>query len=310
MSIKESYYELGYIRKAKGVADENLNLLNQLRKMGETAHALDRATLLDVVKAQSQYGQLHYDILLLKDLEQTEVTRINTLLDRSPGAAIAQLESIPFRPVIYDLDALYHIAEKNQEDILMAQSQIDKTEAKVELARLKNRPDFKLGLFYGSIGTPDTRVQPHDAGRDAVGVQFGVTIPLWFGKNKGRSAHALAEMEVAKEEKAIRVNNVRESIRSIFFRLENSKRLIELYRNDLLPQSAKAMEMAETLFHVGESSFSDFVEAQSVWYNFQLTLQRAIADYGRYMARLERIVGQNLTHRYNRPGEESGKETQ
>ena len=167
-----------------------------------------------------------------------------------------------------------------------------------------------MGVFYGSIGTPDVPVQPPDAGRDALGVQFGITIPLWFNKNRGRTGRALAEMEMAKEEKIIRINDVRESIRSIFFRLENSKRLIVLYRNDLLPQAGKAMEIAETWLQEGQSSFSDFVEAQSVWYNFQLTLRRAMADYGRYLARLERLVGQDLTYRNDPSRVERGKEAQ
>ncbi len=57
------------------------------------------------------------------------------------------------------------------------------------------------------------------------------------------------------------------------------------------------MEIAETWFQQGQSSFSDFIEAQSVWYNFQLALARARADYGKNLARLERYVGQSITVR-------------
>jgi len=294
-SVKESYYELKYIRKAKRVADENLKLLQHLRKVGETAYARDRATLLDMVKAQSQLGQLYYDIVLLNDLEQTEITRLNTILNRPPGDPVPHLVPIPFQPVVVDLNELYQIAETHQEDILVAENQIDKAEAKVDLAHLENRPDFNVGLFYGAIGTPDVPVQPQDAGRDALGVQFGMTIPLWFGKNRGRVERALAEMEMAKEEKAVQVNTVREGIRTIYFRMENARRLIDLYTKELLPQSAKAMEIAETWYREGESSFSDFIEAQSVWYNFQLTLARARADYGKYLARLEQILGRDIS---------------
>ena len=55
------------------------------------------------------------------------------------------------------------------------------------------------------------------------------------------------------------------------------------------------MSLAETGFQEGESSFSDFIETQSVWYNFQLALARARADYGKYLARLERLAGQSLS---------------
>ena len=55
------------------------------------------------------------------------------------------------------------------------------------------------------------------------------------------------------------------------------------------------MEIAETWYREGKSSFADFVETQAVYYNFQLSLARANADYGKYLARLEQLVGQSIT---------------
>lgn len=306
-SVKESYYELRYIRKAKGIADENLKLLQHLRKVGETAYARDRAALLDMVKAQSQLGQIRYDRVLLSDLEEVEITRLNTLLNRSPGVRIGPLRSTPIQSIHYNLEQLYEMAEKNQEDILVTERQIDKAEAKVDLAHLENRPDFNVGLFYGSIGKPDIPQQPRDAGRNALGIQVGVTIPIWPAKNKGRVERAFAERKMAREEKEALVSQIQKRIRSIFFRLENAKRLISLYQNDLLPQAAKAMEIAETWFRENQATFSDFIEAQAVWYNFQLALARARADYGKYLARLEPLVGQNITARKGSPGQDMKK---
>jgi len=248
-------------------------------------------------RPKSQLGQLQYDMVLLRDLEETEITRLNTILDRDPGARIGPLQPLPVQPIPFDLERLYQMAEQNQEDILMARNRIDRAEARVDLARMEGLPDFNVGLFYGSIGKPDIPQQPLDAGRDAVGVQVGMTLPIWFGKNRGRLERAFAEMEMAKEEREVRINQAQEGIRSIFFRLENAKRLISLYQNELLPQAAKSIEIAEVWFRQGESSFSDFVEAQAVWYNFQLTLARARADYGKYLARLERVVGRDLSRR-------------
>ena len=68
------------------------------------------------------------------------------------------------------------------------------------------------------------------------------------------------------------------------------------------------MEIAETWFRQGESSFSDFIETQAVWYNFQLADARARADYGKYLARLEGLVGQNLTRKKRAPTNSSGKD--
>lgn len=297
VSIRESFFELQYIRKAREVAGQNLKLIDHLRKVTETSFAQNRSTLLDMVKSQSQVGQLRYDIILLEDLEKTETAMLNGLLSRHPDAPIGILQVGPISPVVFSIDEIYNLAETNQEEIKMAAVRIEQAEKQTELAQYENMPDFKIGLFYAGIGEPDVSKPPPDAGRDAFGIQAGVTLPLWFGKNKGYIARAKAETKKREAAKIARINDSRTQIRSLYFRLENANRLMMLYRNDLLPQAAKAMEIAETWFREGASSFSDFIETQSVWYNFQLSLARAQTDYDKYLARLERLVGRSVTQR-------------
>jgi outer membrane protein TolC len=300
-AVRESFHELLYIREAKRSAKENSKLLDHLRTVGETAYAENRALLLDMVKAQSQVGQLRYDILLMEELDETEKTQLNSLLDRPPGALFGPLLDEPFRQIVFDLESLYTSAEENEEEIRMAGVEIEKAGVKVDLAGYGNLPEFRVGAFYAAIGEPDVLVQPPDAGRDAFGIQAGMTLPIWFGKNTGRTAAAQAEMRSVQSRKRARVNRIRAEVRTLFFRLKNSERLIQLYQKELIPQAAKAMELAEVWFRAGESSFSDFVETQSVWYNFQLSFARARADYGKYLARLERLAGKSLTHREEAP---------
>ena len=308
VSVKESYYELLYIRMAKKVADQNMKLLDHLRKVAETSYGQDRAVLLDMVKAQSQTGQLRYDILLLEDLEKTEIARLNGLLNRPPDEPVGELYRERLQRIGFSLEEIYKIAETNQEEIQVARIQIEKAAKKVELARYQNLPDFKVGLFYAGIGNPNVANPPPDAGQDAVGVQAGLTLPLWFGKNKGRIARARAEMKKAEAARTSRVNDTKTQIRAVYFRTENARRLMELYQKELLPQAAKTMELAETWFREGQSSFSDFIETQSVWYNFQLALARAEADYGKNLSKLERLVGQSLIKKEDTEMKDAGKE--
>jgi len=294
-SVRVSFYELLYIRTAKEVVAHNLTLLEHLRKVGETAYAKDRAALIDMVKAQSQFGQLRYDSILLDELELTEKTRLNGLLNRPPEAKIGRLLAEEFQPLVFDLKSLYRLAETNQDEIRIARALVEKAGAQVDLAWYENLPDFKLGVFYTAVGEPDVPERPSDSGRDSIGVQVGITIPLWFEKSRGRVGRARAEMRRAKAVQTASINEIRTQVHQLFFRLGNSRRLIELYKNDLLPQATRSMEIAETWYREGESSFSDFVETQAVYYNFQLSLARAKADYGKYLARLEQLVGQTIT---------------
>jgi outer membrane protein TolC len=307
VNIRQSYYELLYIRDAQKAAALNRDLLEHLRKVGETAYAQDRAAFLDVLKGQSQVAQLQYDVVLLEELEQTEKAQLNSLLNRPPGAQIKVLDGEILPPVAYKLDEIYGLASQYQEEVQMLETQINKARARIGLAKYEYLPEFRLGLFYAGIGKPDVPVQPRDAGRDAVGVQFGISIPLWFGKNASRVDEARAEAQKAQSMKMTQINNTNAQIRNLYFRFQNSERLVLLYRDQLLPQASQSIEIAETWFREKQGSFSDFVETQAVFYNFQLSLARAKADYGKYLALLERACGRSLTG--GQPAQE-GKKTE
>lgn len=291
--VVKSFHELCYIQQAKQIAVKNAGLLDQLETMGKGAYAQDRAAFIDVVKAQSQSAQLRYDVLLLKELEKTEKTRLNGLVNRQPEAFIGTLAPLPPKPMMYDIQTLYAMAEKNQEMIRMADLAVKQAETRRELARYETLPDFQAGLFYAGVG--DREVDIDDSGRDAFGIQFGMTLPLWFGKNRSRKMAALAAKEKKEAEREVKITSLRTRVHTLFFRLENARRLITLYRDNMIPQALNALKTSETWFRHGQGSFSDFVEAQAAAYNFQLSLARARADYSKVLAGLEQLAGERLT---------------
>ena len=301
-NVKVAFYELSYIRKAQKVAAENIKLIEHLRKVVETVYSEDQAAFIDIVKAQSQAGQLQYDILLLNELEMTEVTNLNSLLNRPPQAIIGELVLPAVQPPVYNLSELYDLAKLNQEEIKMMDALVSKADIHVDLATDQRLPDFKVGVFYAGIGSPDVVQVPRDAGDDVFGVQFGLSVPIWFGKNNSKVNQALAEKARTVAAKKSQVNDTNSNIHSLYFRLQNALRLITLYNDNLLPQAASSMNMAETLFREKQTGFSDFIEAQSTWYNFNLAIARATADYGKYLARLERLIGYRITEKLPNDG--------
>jgi outer membrane protein TolC len=289
--VSSSFYELGYIQAALAVAQANLALIQQMRQISENAYAEDKALFYDVSKALAQTAQLQYDLLLLKELEKTEKTTLNTLLNRPPDAPLGQAVKVGPGKVVYSLEEVYDLAMAHQEDILLAEEQVNRSEQAVQLARLETLPSFKVGLFYAAIGDPDVPNPPPDAGDDALGLQFGMTLPLWPGKNHSRTARALAEKGTAQARKTEAANQVLAEISRLWFKLENADRLITLYEKDLLPQAISSVQTAETWFRQGQGGFADFLEIQATAYNFQLSLARARADYAKILVLLEQAAG-------------------
>lgn len=293
VKVRESYHELQYIREASRIADLNRLALEHLRKIGETAFSGNRTALYDILKAQSQSGQVQYDILLLEELERTEITRLNAFMNRPPEAVIGPLRDEPIVPLVYELNDIYALAETHREEIRAAAAGADKSRAEAEVARYQNLPEFMVGFKY-EYNAPEA---PDASANNMYGIQFGVTIPIWWDKNAGRREAARAGTEKAAAQVSAQINEAHAMVREMFFRLKNAERLIALYRDQLLPQATKAMETAEIWNREGQGSLSDFVETEAVWYNFQLALARSRADYGKYLARLEGIVGISLTRK-------------
>ena len=290
-AVSSSYYELIYIQRAIDVATANLALNQKLLNISHNAYAQDKALFYDVSKARAQTAQIQYDIILLQELEQTEKTKINTLLNRPPNETLGKALNLAPKQVVYSLDEIYGLSMMYQEDNLIAQEAILKSEEAIELTRYENLPSFKFGLFYAGIGQPDVAPPPRDAGDDAVGVQLGLNLPLWFGKNKSRTAKAKAAKAKAKADKTVTANRTKARISRLWFKLQNSNRLISLYANDLLPQALASVTTSETWFREGQGKLADFLEIQATAYNFQLSLERAKTDYSKTLVQLEQLAG-------------------
>lgn len=297
-----SFQELYYIGKAIESAKKNFDLARELLKIGDTAYTQDQANFYDIAKARAQIARIQYDILLLEELVQTEKIAVNTLLNRPPDAPLGDVVELKHRKVAYTLPDILSLFLDAQEDMQIAGENVTLWDARVALSKFDRRPDFKLGLFYAGIGEPDVAAPPGDAGKDALGIQFGLTIPIWSSKNNGRIEQALAGKRNALSSKEQVANEGRTAISRAWFKLKNAERLIDLYQNSLIPQSLTSVQTAEIWYRQGEGSFSDFLEVQATAYNYTLSLERAKADYIQTFARLEFLVGTPLDRRRPDPG--------
>jgi cobalt-zinc-cadmium efflux system outer membrane protein len=133
------------------------------------------------------------------------------------------------------------------------------------------------------------------SGEDAFGVMFGVTIPLWGGKNRARIADAESEVDAAKANLENMTNASNAAADKIYWQLRNAGRLVELYRNTLLPEAQKAAALAQTWYEAGQAPFSQMIESRLVVSNFELATARAEADYFKTLAELQRLAGVPVT---------------
>lgn len=293
VSLKQSFYELIYLENALKLSLQNKVVMEKITHIATTDYAASSSTLNDIAKAQSQYAQVSYDIQLLDELRSTTKTKINTLLNRPPEQPL-QINSRTTTPpkFAHPVTRLYQWAEANEE-LKIADISIQKSELKKKLSRYSSLPDFDLGLRYTQIGESDIAGLPR-SGEDGLAVSVGINIPLNRDKNKANKHQAYLDRQKSIEDKKTLANNLKNNVKSVYFKINNAQRLVTLYGKNLVPQANRAMQIAEVQYRENKGSIARYLETQSTWLNFQLAYQRAIADYWKNIAEMEKLTGRTL----------------
>jgi len=286
LQVRQSAAELRYLDEVVEIVQGQQFLVGKLTAGGAAAYTADRASLYEVMKARAQSGQLDYDGLLVDESARTERARLNALLDRPPDAPLGAIAVAEARPMVYGIDEIDALAQANAEDVRIARAELERSEALAKLTDYETLPGFKLGFSYGLSNEVNQ-----------VGVQATVMLPLRLGKNAGRIDAARADSDKMRALYGARLNDTRTAVRDAVFRLNNAERLVILYRDDLVPQAARAMETTQTRLSQGLGGLGDAAEAQSAWYTFRLALARAEADRTVLLAKLEALAGRSLTER-------------
>ncbi|MBD3183702.1 hypothetical protein GF312_15540 [Candidatus Poribacteria bacterium] len=295
VDIKLSYHELLYIDRAIEIVNHNQEILGHIIKLTKTYYAKDEATLSDLLKSESQQAQLSYDLILLYELREVEQANIRALLNIQPDTQLGKPVPIPYSPLQTPLEKLDKIALLKSQEIQVADLISQKAEKSIQLAKKKNNPMIKLELMTidtGKSPMPDVM----DNGKNPWLVSLGISVPIWSKKNKSQINEARLNYQKTLDNRESMKAGILANIRKVYFRMENARRLVELYENTMIPQAEKAIEITETWNQDSTpKNISGILETQSVWLNFNLAHARAIADYQQALVKLEKLTDGSLS---------------
>ena len=290
VGLKLSYHELAYLQRAVELTRQNHELVASILAIATTRYAEGKTTLNDVLKAQSQLAQLEYDLVLLEELQRVEQASIKGMLSMPSATSLGMTVPIPYEPLDVGLADIEKQALAKRQELQIAALSIEKATEGIALAELQTKPMLKFDLMTIETGKALMLGAP-DSGKNPFSIGVGVTIPWSSLKNSSKVREAQQNREVVTANKLSLEDETKVALRKVYFRLENARRLVELYETTLIPQAAAAVEVAETWHQEGPKSIAGFLETQSVWLNFNLARLRAIADYQQNVARLEQLVG-------------------
>ena len=284
MTVKESYFGLYAVQRAIAITRNDQTVLQRMAKISETLYATGERTQQDVLKAQSEITLLKQRLLELEAQENALQAKLNTLLNRRADAPLGAAVTPPETAFNGTRESLFALAAANRPEVHAAQARIARYELEKELMAKESRPDYQLGVEYRDIG----------GGENMVMFTVGVELPIWQAKNKAgvREAEKMrASSEAARE--AAEQNSALD-VQDASFKLQTARRMLALYKTELIPQAETRFSASEADYQTGKTDFMDFLESQRFLLGIRVMAAMAEGNVGMQFARLERAVGAEL----------------
>jgi outer membrane protein TolC len=285
--VAMAFYELYAADRQLVVMRKTLRLLEDFERITQAMYGAGTGRQSDVLRAGVEIARMEADIARMEAMRDAAAARLNGLLDR-PAETIVPSPVLPDLPLdVPGRETLRDWAEETRPMLEAGRTGVDRARAQVDLAKREVWPDFTLGLQYAQ----------RDLGElERMGsVMVGFTIPVFAASRQLRMRDEARAMErMAAADLTDMRARVDARIGELLAELDRARRLIGLYRGEVLPQGEANVESAFSSYRVGTVDFMTLVDAQMTVNEYEREYYGLLAGYGAGIAELEMAVGREL----------------
>src|SRR5260221_81405 len=196
-------------------------------------------------------------------------------------AASAALEAKTF-------DELYADALQARPDLKALESQIQRAESALALARRQRFPDVQLSASYTQEGTGNSALTPPT-------LTFGASLPLpIFYQQQGEVRKAESDLRTQTLQRAKTRAQVAQDVSQAFAAWQGGQKLVTRMSDRLLERAQKARDLARVQYEKGASSLLELLDAERTYISVHTEYVQDLSIYWTAVAQLEQAVGKEL----------------
>jgi len=292
LSVKKAYFSLFWFDNALKITNEEKEVLQRLAQIAQRKYETGKGNQQDVLKAHLEISRVTDKILLLKQGRKGIIAGLNSLLNRPPDSFLGEIEEFKTPELKVELEDLYAWAREFRPELRKARYFIEKNEKSLKLAKKNYFPDFKIMFDYIDIGA-GTTTNAND-GQNSWMASIGINIPIWRGKLRASEAEAAIKIEASQEGYKNIESKTLSRVNELFFEVKTASEQVNLYKYSLIPQAEQSLKASEVGYLAGKVDFLNLLDSERMLLLIETGYFKAIADLGKSLAQLERVVGKNL----------------
>ncbi len=288
--VRSIWYELTYLERAAERVRASAELLQGVEETLRSQYRTSSGTLSRVLAVQLERDRILDRVESLETRRRVALARLNELLGREADAPLDRADDGVPGP-LPDSDTLRHEVLTRNPRILASRREAAAAGAGLDAARTVNKPDFMVGASW-MINEGESGMG--GGGADPFMVEFGLTLPLWPGKNDAVVAQAAARKRSQEFQAADLRRQVLVELDTLLLNHRDADRRLILYRETLIPQAEQAFASLRRSFAAGEVSFADLIDSQRRLLDLQLQAEEAVLNRHQIQAAIEAMRGSHF----------------
>ena len=267
---------------------DEVRLAEQTIEATRIQYTAGKALQSDVLKAGVAYSRLaEHQITIEREADSARGV-LNSLMGLPPDQPLEVQGEYAILDVLPSLNALQSLASANRPELLQLVLMEKQAGRKVELARKSLSPEYSITAGY-------TLMPGGSEHRNGWIGEMSMTLPrLNRGKHDSEIQQAQEERDAITAEFQAQLSSITQEIRESFIRAESARKIVELYRDILRPDTANVSKAATVAYQTEQSGLLSVLDSQSMSIEVEYVLFDALATYEQSVADMERAIGVSL----------------
>lgn len=286
--VHAAWWDLHLAEQTLAITRESRSILEAVRDSVDARVAADQAGQGDQLRLGNELSLVDRDLAEAEQLRSTARARLNSLLNRPPGASLPSARGASI-PSAGSLQTLLAQAQSRHPEVAAAEQRANAFRHRLQRAELEKYPDFTAGV--GGAAVSDSGLSRVANGRDQVFATLGVNIPLWQEPRRAMIREAREGIAETEAMIASTRSDLRYRVEEAWFRAATAREVATLFETRLVPDARQAYEVTLTRYSVGTSGFNDLIETWREHLAYRLQLARNRAQIGKATAALKAAAG-------------------
>lgn len=285
--VKASYTELAFAIRILALAQERVELFENLRRAARARSDIGETSEIDAIQADLQLreAQNNFEIASLQFMDaRYNLFQTIGLDEEEQTYDISFPDTLQYSEVDIDQELVMQRLTEHPR-IKMIELEKEASVYQRKAAKSSYLPDLNLSYYRQDFGNQ----------YDFYGFEVGVKIPLWFGIDQAKQVKKANAMvrEVDWKLKDISLLLKKQAEQS-WHGYESSRENILRFRETIQSQSVDLINMTQTGYRMGELDLLTLLEAQRTYLRTQEAYYQTLRDYYLRIIELERYLQEDI----------------